>query len=60
MSLGYCGRVFGAAKVGGIKVLVVFKMVLLECENAVNGFVNAGFGDGGLDGFNGEGWVYWK
>ena len=44
----------GAAEVGGVEVLVVVEIVLFEFEDAVDGFVDAGFGDVGFDGLFGE------
>ena len=44
----------GAAEVGGVEVLVAFEAVLFEFEDAVDGFVDAGFGDIGFDGLFGE------
>ena len=44
----------GAAEVRGVEVLVVVEIVLFEFEDAVDGFVDAGFGDIGLDGLFGE------
>ena len=49
----------GAAEVGGVEVLVVFEVVLFEFEDAVDGFVDAGFGDVGFDGLFGESGVWW-
>ena len=48
------GAVVGAAEVGGVEVLVVVEVVLFEFEDAVDGFVDAGFGNIGFDGLFGE------